>query len=541
MSAHVDTFARDNLPPAEQQPEFLFERPEFQYPDAMNAAVELLDRALDKGWDERVAVRGQGVSLTYRQLTEQANQVARVLVEDMGLVPGNRVLLRGPNNVMAAVTWFGVLKAGLIAVATMPMLRQRELSEIVEKAQVTAALCDKRFDQELINTQQKQPILRQILYYNTGDVPETDSLEAHMASKATTFANAETASDDVALIAFTSGTTGKPKGTMHYHRDVLAICDAFPKSTLNIQADDVCMGTPPLAFTFGLGAILLFPLRVGGCSVLLEQLSPESMLRAIGEYGVTITATAPLFYRRMAELAPKFDLSSLRKCISAGEALPAATRKVWKDATGIEMIDGIGATELLHIFISHTEADARPGATGKPISGYRACVLDDEGNPVPVGQPGRLAVKGPTGCRYLADGRQSAYVQNGWNLTGDTYLMDQDGYFVYQARSDDMIITAGYNVAGPEVEGVLLLHAAVSECVVVSSPDTERGTVIKAFVVLRQGHEAGEALAAELQQFVRETIAPYKYPRKVEFIAELPRTNTGKVQRYVLRQREWGQ
>ncbi len=537
MSAHVDTFARDNLPPTDQWPEFLFTLPELQYPEKLNAGVELLDKAIANGWGERMAVRDRNLSLTYQQLLEQANQVAHVLLEDLGLVPGNRVLMRGPNNVMAAVTWFAVIKAGLIAVSTMPLLRQRELSELVEKAEVSAALCDKRFDQELILTQQKSPLLKQIVYYNAGDA--ADGLEALMESKPTTFANIDTDADDVAMIAFTSGTTGKPKGTMHFHRDILAICDCFPKSILKIQADDVTIGTPPLAFTFGLGALLLFPIRVGACAVLMEQLTPETMLKAINEFGVTITATAPLFYRRMADLVQQIPVPTLKKCVSAGEALPAATRKLWKVASGIEIIDGIGATEMLHIFISHTEAEARAGATGKPVPGYIAQVIDDHGKPVPPGQPGRLAVKGPTGCRYLADDRQQVYVQNGWNLTGDTYLIDEDGYFVYQARNDDMIITAGYNVAGPEIEGVLLMHAAVAECVVVSSPDPDRGTVIKAFVVLRQGHEGTTELILELQEFVKNTIAPYKYPRKIEFITELPRTGTGKVQRYVLRQREW--
>jgi 2-aminobenzoate-CoA ligase len=536
-TAHVDTFARDNLPPQDQFPEMIFDLPELQYGERLNAAVELLDKAIEKGWGDRIAIRGHDFNMTYAQLLAQANQVARLLLEDVGLVPGNRVLLRGPNNPMAAITWFGVIKAGLIAVATMPMLRQKELSEIVEKAQVTAALCDQRFDQELINTQQKSPILKEIIYYNTNG--SLASLEERMAGKSTTFDNIDTASDDVALIAFTSGTTGMPKGTMHFHRDILVICDCFPKSMLGMQADDICIGTPPLAFTFGLGGILLFPLRVGASSLLLEQFTPEMMLQTIRDFHVTMTWTSPLFYRRMAELAPKYNLSSLRKCISAGEALPGATRKLWFDTTGIDLVDGIGATEMLHIFISHKAGEGRPGATGKPIPGYQACVLDEDGNPLPTGQPGRLAVKGPTGCRYLADERQLTYVQNGWNLTGDTYLIDEDGYFVYQARSDDMIITAGYNVAGPEVEGVLLMHESVAECVVVSSPDDERGTVIKAFVVLKQGHSPSNKLASDLQDFVRQTIAPYKYPRKIEFINELPRTGTGKVQRYVLRQKEW--
>jgi 2-aminobenzoate-CoA ligase len=359
-----------------------------------------------------------------------------------------------------------------------------------------------------------------------------------MAAKPTNFNNVETAADDVALIAFTSGTTGKPKGTMHFHRDVLAICDCFPKHTAHMTKDDVCIGTPPLAFTFGLGGILLFPLRFGASTVLMERLTPDTMLQAIQDYRATITWTAPTFYRQMAPLAQKYDLSSLKKCVSAGEALPTSTRTMWRDATGIEMIDGIGATEILHIFISAADGDVRPGATGKPVPGYQACVVDDDGNPCPPGVVGRLAVKGPTGCRYLADDRQKTYVQNGWNVTGDAYMMDNDGYFWYQARTDDIIITAGYNVAGPEVEDALLQHPAVAECAVVGAPDEDRGHIIKAFIVLRPGHTGDTNMVKTLQEFVKLTIAPYKYPRAIEFCEALPRTETGKLQRFRLRQQE---
>ncbi|MDX2160311.1 MAG: benzoate-CoA ligase family protein [bacterium] len=535
-TAHVDTFARDNLPPADQMPEFIFELPELHYPDRLNCAAALLDGAIARGWGDRIAIIGQNVRLTYRELNEQANQVARFLLEDWGLVPGNRVLLRGPNTPMLAVTWFGAVKAGLVVVATMAMLREKELNEIVQKAQITAALCDKRFAEELHKTAQSQPMLAHVCFFNGGDA---DSLEAHMAQKPITFNAVETAADDVVAIAFTSGTTGKPKGTMHYHRDMLAICDCFPKSTLKITMDDRCIGTPPLAFTFGLGGSLLFPLRVGASTILLESYTPESMLNTIREMQATITFTSPFFYRKMAELIANIPVPTLHKCVSAGEALPAATRQLWKDTSGIDLIDGIGATEMLHIFISHTEADAKAGATGKPIPGYHAKIVDFEGNEVPQGQPGRLAVKGPTGCRYLADARQTIYVQNGWNLTGDTYLIDVDGYFVYQARSDDMIISAGYNIAGPEVEEVLMRHPAVAECVVVGAPDPERGTIVKAYVVVKPGTAHSDELVSQLQDHVKNTIAPYKYPRAIEFITELPRTNTGKVQRFVLRDRAW--
>ncbi|MCC7450453.1 MAG: benzoate-CoA ligase family protein [Anaerolineae bacterium] len=534
-TAHMDTFARDNLPPRDQWPDLIFEIPDVHYPERINCAEELLDSWIERGAGYRIAFRDAHTALTYEQVCDQVNQIAHVLVEDMGLVPGNRILLRGPNNVKMAMCWLAVIKAGLIAVTTMPLLRAKELSQVIEKAQVTAALCDARFDQELIAAQEKFPILRQIVLFNDHG---TASLESRMASKPTNFNNVETAADDVALIAFTSGTTGKPKGTMHFHRDVLAICDCFPKYTAHMTKDDVCIGTPPLAFTFGLGGILLFPLRFGASTVLMERLTPDTMLQAIQDYRATITWTAPTFYRQMAPLAQKYDLSSLKKCVSAGEALPTSTRTMWREATGIEMIDGIGATELLHIFISAADGNVRPGATGKPVPGYQACVVDDEGNPCPPGTVGRLAVKGPTGCRYLADPRQKTYVENGWNLTGDAYMMDADGYFWYQARTDDIIITAGYNVAGPEVEDALLQHPAVAECAVVGAPDEDRGHIIKAFIVLRPGHTGDANMVKMLQEFVKLTIAPYKYPRAIEFCEALPRTETGKLQRFRLRQQE---
>jgi 2-aminobenzoate-CoA ligase len=534
-SAHRDTFARDHLPPPEAQPEFLFDLPELRYPERMNCATELLDLAVnERGWGERIALSDLKRTLTYRELLSWANRIAHVLVDDMRLVPGNRVLLRAPNNLALAACWFGVMKAGGIAVTTMPMLRTQELVEIVNKAQITHALCDSRLMDALVAAGPECPILETVLSF--GDTSRADAIEPLLATHPDTFDNVDTARDDTCLISFTSGTTGKPKGTMHFHRDVMAVCDCFPRSILRAQADDIFCGTPPLGFTFGLGGLLLFPLRIGASSVLVEKLTPESLLQVAQDSHATVMFTAPTFYRMMAPLASACDLRTLRKCVSAGEALPPATRELWQRATGIRLIDGIGATEMLHIFISADAEDARPGATGKPIPGYQACVLDGEGQPLSAGQIGRLAVKGPTGCRYLADPRQADYVQNGWNVTGDAYLVDAEGYFIYQARTDDMIISAGYNIGGPEVEEVLLRHPAVAEIAVIGVPDEVRGQTVKAFVVLRAGYTAGDEIAQVLQEFVKQHIAPYKYPRQIEFRDELPRTETGKLQRFKLRE-----
>jgi len=532
-SGHVDTFARDHLPPREQWPEFLFELPELQFAPRLNCAFELLDRALERGWGARDCVLGDGVRWSYAELLAQADRIARVLVDDMGLVSGNRVLLRGANSPWLAACWFGVVKAGGIAVGTMPLLRARELSAIVQKAEVTHALCDARLAQELRLAQADCPGLQQVLLYGDGTPA---GLESRAARKSGDFAAVDTALDDVCLIAFTSGTTGQPKGTMHFHRDVMASCVCWPPHVLRANADDRFIGSPPLAFTFGLGGLLLFPLAIGASTVLLEKATPDALLAAIAHWRASVCFTAPTSYRAMATQAAGHDLRSLRKCVSAGEALPAATRTLWREATGIEMIDGIGSTELLHIFISATEQQARGGATGVPVPGYRACLLDEHGCEVPRGEVGRLAVKGPTGCRYLADDRQTGYVQHGWNLTGDAYRIGDDGQFEYQARTDDMIISGGYNIAGPEVESALLLHPAVAECAVIGADDEQRGQVVKAFVVVRAGHPADEALVKALQEFVKQTIAPYKYPRAIEFRSELPRTETGKLQRFRLRQ-----
>jgi 2-aminobenzoate-CoA ligase len=534
-SAHIDTFARDHLPPIDQQPEFLFDRPELIFPERLNCVTELLDRWVSDGAGDRLCIHGERVRWTYADLQAHANRIARVLVDDMGLAPGNRVLLRGANCPMLAACWLAVMKAGGIAVTTMPLLRPRELTAIVEKAQISHAFCDLRRCDDLIAARAQCPTLQTVVYYHSEAV---DGLEARATRRSPEFENVDTAADDVCLIAFTSGTTGTPKATMHFHRDVMAACRCWPPHILQPSADDVFIGSPPLAFTFGLGGLLLFPMSIGASSVLLEVTTPDALLDGIARYRATVCFTAPTSYRAMASRIGSRDLSSLRKCVSAAEALPPATRKLWRDGTGLEMIDGIGSTELLHIFISHPADAIRPGATGKPVPGYVACVLDDELRPLPPGQVGRLAVKGPTGCRYLADDRQREYVQRGWNLTGDAYLIDEDGWFVYQSRVDDMIVSSGYNIAGPEVEAALMLHPAVAECGVIGIDDEARGQIVKAVVVLRAGHEAGETMAAELQAFVKQQIAPYKYPRAIEFCVSLPRTETGKLQRYRLREIE---
>jgi 2-aminobenzoate-CoA ligase len=531
-SAHVDTFARDRLPPMDKQPEYLFDRPELRFPQRLNCVDDLLDRWVRDGDGSRVCANGTGVRWTYADMQAEANRIARVLVDDLHLVPGNRVLLRGPNCPQLAACWIAVIKAGGIAVTTMPLLRAREIATIVNKAQISHALCDARVADELEAARRHCPTLTTIAYYHRD---AADSLESKAARKPPEFRNVATAADDVCLIAFTSGTTGAPKATLHFHRDVLAACRCWPPHVLRPSRDDVFIGSPPLAFTFGLGGLLLFPLSIGASTVLLETATPDALLEAIERYRATICFTAPTSYRAMAARAGGRDLSSLRKCVSAAEALPAATRASWKQATGLELIDGIGSTELLHIFISHPDDEVKPGATGRPVPGYVACVVGDDLSPLPAGHIGRLAVKGPTGCRYLDDDRQSEYVQGGWNLTGDAYLVDEEGWFVYQSRVDDLIVSSGYNIAGPEVESALLLHPAVAECGVVGVEDEARGQIVKAFVVLRPGHTPGAELIKELQAFVKQQIAPYKYPRAIEFRDALPRTATGKLQRYRLR------
>jgi 2-aminobenzoate-CoA ligase len=536
-SSPTDTFARDRLPPPQRMPTLLFGLPDLQrLPERLNCAGALLDRWVAQGQGDRACVFGTApdgtpIRWTYADLQREANRIARVLVDDLGVVPGHRVLLRGANSPMLAACWFAVVKAGAIAVGTMPLLRARELTTIVHKAQITHALCDARLAEELTLALRLCPTVQHVLHFNRGALEEAALL------KPAEFQNADTAADDTCVIAFTSGTTGQPKAAMHFHRDVMAAAACWPPHVLRAVPDDIVIGSPPLAFTFGLGGLLVFPLSIGASTVLVEKATPDALPAAIAAYRATICYTSPTAYRAMAGNLAGHDLSSLRKCVSAGEALPAATRQLWQDTTGIRIIDGIGSTEMFHIFISATEEQARGGATGYVVPGYEAQILDDAGQPLPPGKVGRLAVRGPTGCKYLDDERQTNYVQDGWNLTGDAYLVDPaDGQFVYQARTDDMIISGGYNIAGPEVESALLLHPAVAECGVIGVADAERGQIVKAFVVLKAGHAGDEAMVKTLQDFVKQTVAPYKYPRAVEFRATLPRTETGKLQRFKLRQ-----
>ena len=532
MSAHVDQFARRMLPPKELWPEMPLG--DLRYPERLNCAAELLDTVVERGDGNRIVLRFPGGRWTYRELLEHANRFAHVLVKDLGVVSGNRVLLRGPNNPMMAACWLAVLKAGGVVVCTMPLLRARELAYIIEKAKISLALCDARFLQELQQAASSAPSLRKIVEFGSDAKGALDTLAL---SKPATFENVATAADDVALIAFTSGTTGQAKGTMHFHRDVLAICDLFPRHVLRPTRDDIFCGSPPLAFTYGLGGLLLFPMRAGASTVLLEQATPPQLLQGIQDFRVTVCFTAPTAYRAMTTLCSGFDLSSLKKCVSAGEHLPATTFEKWRAATGLRIIDGIGSTEMLHMFISSSGDDIRAGSTGRVVPGYQARIVDGEGAEVPVGTIGNLAVRGPTGCRYLDDAdRQRAYVKNGWNLPGDSYRLDEEGYFWYQARTDDLIVSSGYKISGPEVENALLDHPSVAECGVVGIPDEERGCIVKAFIVLRPGVPSTEATIKELQDFVKSQIAPYKYPRNIEFVSSLPRTETGKLQRYRLRE-----
>jgi 2-aminobenzoate-CoA ligase len=541
-TGHIDTFCADNAPPPDMLPVFDWTGiPELVYPDSMNCAAELLDSVIEAGRGDRVVFRFPGGEWTYQRLFETSNRIANVLVQDFDLVPGNRVLLRGPNNPMLAACWFAVLKAGGVVVCTMPLLREREIRFLADKADIRLALTDTRFAEECSGAFAKHVDGTErrdahVVHFNSD---AHYSLEPRMRGKSVEFTNRPTAADDTAIIAFTSGTTGEGKGTMHSHRDIMAITDCFPRYVLKPSADDLFCGSPPLAFTYALGGLLLFPMRFGAASLLLEQATPPHLLDAIEEFRPTICFTAPTAYRAIHAMLEGRDVSSLKKCVSAGETLPKAVFEAWEQATGVRIIDGIGATEMLHIFISAAGDDIRPGATGKVVPGYQARVVSDDGEDVPADTVGRLAVRGPTGCKYLANtGQQRKYVQNGWNLTGDSYKRDSDGYFWYQARSDDMIITGGYNIAGPEVENVLLEHDCVQECAVVAEPDAERGHVVKAFVVLKGDRTAHANLVKELQDFVKARIAPYKYPRLIEFTDSLPRTNTGKLQRYKLREGE---
>ncbi len=532
-SAHVDTFCAESLPPREMWPVIdVSGIPDVQV-ERLNCATTLLDDAIDKGWGERLAYLHSSGNWTYRHLYEKANRIANLLVRRFGLVPGNRVLLRGYNHPMLVACWFGVIKAGGVVVNTNPLLRSRELIHIANTARIDLALCDHRVAADC-ETAFETLSGSTVVSFGKED---PSSLEQLMAKESVTFRNCDTAAEDVAIIAFTSGTTGRSKGTMHFHRDLIAATECFPKHIVKPNSGDIFCGTPPLAFTYALGGLLLFPMRIGAATLLLEQTTPAHLLQGIQDHHASVCFTAPTAYRGMLKSVRDYNVSSLRKCVSAGEPLPAATFEAWLKETGLRIIDGIGSTEMLHMFIGAAEEDMRPGATGKVCFGYRARVVDETGKEVPVGTVGKLAVQGPTGCRYLDNiENQQLYVQNGWNLTGDAYRMQADGYFWFQGRTDDMIISSGYNISGVEVESVLLTHPKVAECAVIGVADEERGQIVKACVVVQSGVTTSSDLAHELQDFVKSQIAPYKYPRAIEFVQSLPKTNTGKVQRYVLRQ-----
>jgi 2-aminobenzoate-CoA ligase len=527
-SGHIDRFIAEGLPPPQDQPEFLFVRPELRYPERFNCAVELIDRAPR----DDLALVNDGGEWTYGEMADCSNRIARLLVEREGLVSGNRVLLRGPNTATMFAAWLGVIKAGGIVVATMPMLRGKEIATILDRAEVSHAIIDARFAADFDEACGRAARAPRTISYD-GDVAHGD-LAGRMADIPTDFVACDTHRDDVALIAFTSGTTGQPKACVHFHRDVLACADSFARHVLKPGPGDRWACSAPLAFTFGLGMELIFPWRFGGTAVTIETPGPAALLDAIERHHVTVLGTAPTAYKAMIPLLAGREIASLKSCVSAGEHLPAATWLAWREATGIGIVDGIGATEMMHIFISAAGDAIRPGATGRAVPGYIATVLDDAGVPLESGV-GRLAVKGPTGCRYFDDERQASYVENGWNVTGDTYRLDADGYFWFVARSDDMIVSSGYNIAAPEVEGALYDHPAVGECAVVGAADPERGQIVKAFIVLAEGYGASDALVAELQAHVKATVAPYKYPRAIAFVDALPKTATGKLQRFSLR------
>ena len=533
-TGHVDTFARDHLPPAEEWPELLLDG--FDYPEHLNAAVELTDRMVERGFGDHTALIGNGRRRTYKELTDWTNRLAHALTEDYGVVPGNRVLIRSANNPAMVACWLAATKAGAVVVNTMPMLRAGELGQIVDIAEVSLALCDTRLMDEMVACAKDSRFLTKVVGFD-GTANHDAELDRVALNKPVRYEAPPTGRDDVALLGFTSGTTGRPKATMHFHRDLLIIADGYAKEVLGVTPDDIFVGSPPLAFTFGLGGLAVFPLRFGAAATLLENASPPNLIEIIQEYRATVCFTAPTAYRAMlAAMADGADLSSLRAAVSAGETLPAPVYEAWMASTGKRMLDGIGATEMLHIFITNRFGDSHPACTGRPVGGYRAKVVDDDMQEVPRGTVGRLAVQGPTGCRYLADDRQRRYVQQGWNLTGDSFVQDDDGYFHFAARSDDMIISSGYNIAGPEVEAALLAHPDVAECAVIGVPDEARGQIVQAHVVLKEGVTANDAAAASLQEHVKATIAPYKYPRSVVFAAALPKTQTGKIQRFRLRE-----
>jgi 2-aminobenzoate-CoA ligase len=534
-TAHTDTFTRDNLPPIDQWPELLLDRQEFQYPPYLNVAVELTDRMVEKGFGDHVALIGNGRRRTYKELLDWTNRLAHTLVEDFGVKPGNRVLIRSGNNPAMVAAWLAVTKVGAVAVNTMPLLRAGELTAIVNKAQIGLGLCDSRIADELVSCAKDSRVLRGVICFD-GTSNHDAELDRVALNKPVTFEAVRTGRDDVALIGFTSGTTGEPKATAHFHRDLLIIADGYAKEILGVTPQDIFVGSPPLAFTFGLGGLAIFPLRFGATATLLENASPASMIDIIETYKATISFTSPTAYRAMmAAMDDGADLSSLRMAVSAGETLPAPVFEAWTQKTGKPILDGIGTTELLHIFISNRLEEASAGATGRPVTGYEVSVVDDDMREVPDGTVGHLAVRGPTGCRYLADDRQTTYVRNGLNVTGDDFVRDARGIFHFVARADDMIISAGYNIAGPEVESALLSHADVVECAVIGVADDERGQIVQAHVVLKEGVERDEACAKRLQDHVKAKIAPYKYPRSVRFVNALPKTQTGKIQRFKLK------
>lgn len=533
-SAHTDTFSRDNLPPTDQWPDFLLEG--FDYPERLNAGVELTDRLVEEGFGDQTALIGNGRRRTYKELTDWTNRIAHALVEDYGVEPGNRVLIRSANNPAMVACWLAATKAGAVVVNTMPMLRAFELSQIVDKAEITLALCDTRLMDELVASAKTSKHLDKVVGFD-GTANHDAELDRVALNKPVRFEAVTTGRDDVALLGFTSGTTGLPKATMHFHRDLLIIADGYAKEVLGVVPDDIFVGSPPLAFTFGLGGLAIFPLRFGAAATLLENASPQNMIEIIETYKATVSFTAPTAYRAMlAAMDEGADLSSLRAAVSAGETLPAPVYEAWMEKTGKPMLDGIGATELLHIFISNRFDDSHPACTGRPVRGYETKIVDDDMNELPHGTIGKLAVRGPTGCRYLADDRQAVYVRDGWNLTGDSFRQDDDGHFHFAARSDDMIVSSGYNIAGPEVEAALLAHPHVVECGVIGVPDTERGQIVQAHIVLAHNVPASDETQKNLQDHVKATIAPYKYPRSVVFIETMPKTQTGKIQRFRLRE-----
>ncbi|HSH10302.1 MAG TPA: AMP-binding protein [Ilumatobacter sp.] len=532
-TGHVDTFARDNLPPLSDWPDLLLDG--FEYPEYLNAAVELTDRVVEQGMGDNTALIGNGRRRTYKELADWTNRLAHALTEDYGVRPGNRVLIRSANNPAMVACWLAATKAGAVVVNTMPMLRAGELAKIVDKAEIGIALCDTRLMEELVSCAKDSDHLQQVIGFD-GTANHDAELDRVALNKSVRYDAVRTGRDDVALLGFTSGTTGEPKAAAHFHRDLLIIADGYAKEVLGVTPDDVFVGSPPLAFTFGLGGLAVFPLRFGAAATLLEDASPPNMVEIIETYRATVCFTAPTAYRAMlAAMDAGADLSSLRAAVSAGETLPSPVYESWMEKTGKPMLDGIGATELLHIFISNRFGDSRPACTGTTVGGYQAKVVDDDMNEVEHGTVGRLAVRGPTGCRYLADDRQRNYVIDGWNVTGDSFMQDADGHFHFAARSDDMIVSSGYNIAGPEVEAALLSHPDVVECAVIGIPDEARGQIVQAHVVLAEGLERSEAMATTLQDHVKGTVAPYKYPRSIVFTDALPKTQTGKIQRFRLR------